>query len=452
MDSDALQFLEHAQQGRYVTGILMNPFPMCCLWTCLEVAALCLVLHDHFFTCRQEWKFIWIRKWSFSKVLFFLVRLVLLCQLSPYLPHLQSRYGTLGILFTILLFRMTTELVFQWLVMVDRPIICSAWFCFQSWSGFYSAVIIEAVLIFRIYAMYHGEKRLMYSLGALFVCQLGGMAYVLQAGCRGLTAIADPLPGVQECAITSTISYEYAYWAALLFFETLLFYLSMRKAYEHIRQYAFRFEELVVSRRVGEVLIRDGVMYFPFIFLSYLANLVLFTLSPRYLAQVAPHIALALRSVLTNRLLLNVSRKFYYPNAGQPMGNDGDLTGRDSVLGFIVWASPARRGPSRSQLGLDTVDSQGVEGGGGRGREAAMRLVKGRGLRRVDEADDEYLKDADERVGVMPNERVEEGSGSPERGDEGGRRMLQASGPRATVSLTSLDGDPLGAAEAGVAL
>ncbi|KZO91686.1 hypothetical protein CALVIDRAFT_567999 [Calocera viscosa TUFC12733] len=419
MDSDALlEFLEHAQQGRYVT-----------------VAALCLVLHDHLFTCRQEWKFIWIRKWSFSKVLFFL-----------------SRYGTLGILLFDLYVALnggtSDNLYVRIVASIDHGAQTTQLHNMVLLPIVECAVIIEAVLIFRIYAMYHGEKKIMYLLGGLFVCQLTGMAYVLQAGCRGLRAIAEPLPGVHECTITSTISYEYAYWAALLLFETLLFYLSMRKAYEHIRQYTFRFEELVLSRRVGEVLIRDGVMYFPFIFLSYLVNLVLFAVSPQYLAQVAPHAALALRSVLTNRLLLNVSRKFYYPNAGEGRGNDADaLTGRDSVLGFIVWASPVRRGPGRSQLGLDTVD--GDSGVAGR-REGPMRLVRGEGLRSVEEVGKHGLQDEDERLGVLPEARL-----------EGGGRMLQVQGAgksRLSLSLSassegegqSLADDPLGAGGVGL--
>ncbi|EJT96641.1 hypothetical protein DACRYDRAFT_112591 [Dacryopinax primogenitus] len=393
MDSGALlESLEHAQQGRFVT-----------------VASLCLVLHDHFFTCRQEWKFIWvgfptetpsenvdvrgkIRKWSFSKVLFFL-----------------SRYGTLG----ILLFDLHVALnggqsdklyVSTWMVDgVLRNIQLHDLVLFPILERILQRVHhrrqtsylrspdetnkCSAVLIFRIYAMYHGDKKIMYFLGLLFVCQLGVMAYVLQAGCRALRAVAEPFPGVQECTVIQTISYEFAYWVALLLFETLLFLLSLRKAHQHIRAYTFRFDDLLLSRRVGEVLIRDGVMYFPFIFLSYLANLVLFAVSPLYLAQVAPHLALALRSVLTNRLLLNVSRKFYYPNPVEPSQSQ---TGKDSVLGVIVWVSPVR---PEAELPLDPEQERDVDS-----------RAEGRHVAFAQSADD--LQDADERLGVhLPVER-----------------------------------------------
>ncbi|EMD37790.1 hypothetical protein CERSUDRAFT_114449 [Gelatoporia subvermispora B] len=169
-----------------------------------------------------------------------------------------------------------------------------------------TTIAVEIILIMRVYAMYHSNRRLLTIILFLFLAEVAAM----------LTVIGLSLPKLgftPQCLIISTPSYFTSYWLISLTFETLLFILTLVKFSRAIQQDGSRGEFLTV-------LVRDGTWAYAIIFAVMLLNTLMFDLIKNTLAGVCYFWELSVMSFAGSHMLLNIRRMAH--NVAHPPTED----------------------------------------------------------------------------------------------------------------------------------
>ncbi|CAE6392243.1 unnamed protein product [Rhizoctonia solani] len=203
----------------------------------------------------------------------------------------------------------------------DRPTPCLHWQKFQGWTGWLTNMTVEIIIIVRIAAMYLQDKRIVYPVVFLFFVQAIGMAAIIGMSFAKMKATHEPVPGFHICALLGVPQGMYVYWATNLAFESILFGLAVVKAYQHVSR-----RQGWSGPRILSVLVRDSILYFLVIFVTYIMNLVSWSTGGSGIYQLAIALAIALRASMGSRLLLNVREAYY--------GHDVIL---DNMLSTIQW-------------------------------------------------------------------------------------------------------------------
>ncbi|THH05541.1 hypothetical protein EW145_g4725 [Phellinidium pouzarii] len=154
-----------------------------------------------------------------------------------------------------------------------------------------------------------------------------------------------------KCIQTDTWPLSYLYWLPFLAFETLLFALAIVKGAQSLRDHELKITLCGPhALRALEVLIRDSILYFmlyaylipspPYcnrltgrvcsIFAIYLVNVLAWTIEDGRIGEIPVSLAVAVSTVMAQRLLLNIRANFEQRRAGAAMGMDGASTGADS--------------------------------------------------------------------------------------------------------------------------
>ncbi|CAE7147244.1 unnamed protein product [Rhizoctonia solani] len=221
-------------------------------------------------TVAPEIDLVWFKPWTWSKVLF-----------------IWNRYGT----FVILLFDTIV-------VLGGGPTDATL----ADW--------VTVIILVRIAAMYSQDKRIMYPVLVLFFAQAIGMAAIIGKSFAKMEATHEPLPGFRICTLRGIPEGMYIYWATNLTFETVLFALALVKAYQHVsRRRGLRADWS--GPRILSVLVRDSILYFLVIFVTYIMNLVSWSTGGTGIYQLAIALAISLRASMGSRLLLNIREAYY---------------------------------------------------------------------------------------------------------------------------------------------
>ncbi|CAE6437177.1 unnamed protein product [Rhizoctonia solani] len=269
------QFLNNNQRTRYAS-----------------FASFVLLLFDYAITVVPEVSLVWFKPWTWSKVLF-----------------LWNRYGT----FVILLFDTIV-------VLGGGP--TDALFALAKVPGLDGmAHQHDIIILVRIAAMYSQDRRIVYPVVFLFFAQAIGMAAIIGRSFAKMKATHEPVPGFHICALLGVPQGMYVYWATNLAFETILFSLALVKAYQHVSR-----RQGWSGPRILSVLVRDSILYFLVIFVTYIMNLVSWSTGGSGIYQLAIALAIALRASMGSRLLLNVREAYY--------GHD---VISDNMLSTIQW-------------------------------------------------------------------------------------------------------------------
>ncbi|CAE6520592.1 unnamed protein product [Rhizoctonia solani] len=274
------QFLYNNQRTRYAS-----------------LASFVLLVFDYVITVVPEFK-----PWTWSKALF-----------------LWNRYGT----FIILLFDTIVALgggptdavsiassLGQSVPTLTILRYCLHWQKFQGWTGWLTNMTVEVIILVRIAAMYAQDKRVIYPVLALFFAQATGMAAIIGTSFAKMKASHEYVPGFHICTLLGVPQGMYVYWATNLAFETVLFALALYKAYQHVsRRRGLR--PSWSGPRILSVLVRDSILYFLVIFVTYIMNLVSWSTGGAGIYQLAIALAISLRASMGSRLLLNVREAYY---------------------------------------------------------------------------------------------------------------------------------------------
>ncbi|KZT10321.1 uncharacterized protein LAESUDRAFT_673025 [Laetiporus sulphureus 93-53] len=151
---------------------------------------------------------------------------------------------------------------------------CRIWLIFQLTLNETLTVIVEAVLIARIYAMFKDNMLIVATVLTLYLAEIISM----------ITVIALSIPKMEistsACLIIRTPPVWTSYWIISLSFETILFALTLFKSIGW-RKYGSRSKESIMF-----LLVRDGTWAYAVIFLIMLLNTLLYHLVDNPLAGV----------------------------------------------------------------------------------------------------------------------------------------------------------------------
>lgn len=181
-------------------------------------------------------------------------------------------------------------------------------------------VVVELILMLRVYAMYNRNKVIAGMIALGFAAEVALM----------VTTLALVIPRqtfTPDCLVASSPGIYMAYWLSSLCFETFLFALTLYKF----------FQGITLDRRRHSVLflfVRDGTWAYAIIFAAMLLNTLMYQLVTTPLAGMGYFWALSVMSFAGSHVLLNIRR------LGTRMDND------PSSLNELSSFAAATAGPS----------------------------------------------------------------------------------------------------------
>ncbi|THH28100.1 hypothetical protein EUX98_g6080 [Antrodiella citrinella] len=171
----------------------------------------------------------------------------------------------------------------------------SQWIILEGISAVVLEISTEVILVLRIRAMYEGNRRLVQILFGLLAVE--AVVMIIGVG----TSIPTILHGPKFAPVIP--GQMVAYSIASILYETLLFYLVIRKFVKT------RLEGQILGRTKNSlltVLVRDSMWAFAAIFVVMIVNTFLFTLTPSTLGCVGFPWILSMLGAVGPRLILNI--------------------------------------------------------------------------------------------------------------------------------------------------
>ncbi|KAF8578896.1 hypothetical protein K439DRAFT_1638490 [Ramaria rubella] len=261
------------------------------------VVALAFLLYDSALTFDSEVKYVWTQKWSFGTIL-----------------YLYNRY--LGII--ILIFN--TSVSFN--RSLTPEISCRAFVWWETLSTICAAACAEGELETKLdrtlYAVYNRNKKLLFTLLAIFMAELTAvMVAVGLATSRTVSFTATP-EGISVANVKGPFQdftgcygvisqLDFITWLPPLAFEAILCFLMLYKAWTLYRR---DWNDPLLS-----IIVRDSVLYFMAMFAVLLGNCLFWALSgvvPSSLPDVAVSWSVAVPCGLGSRLLLNIRERYFF--------------------------------------------------------------------------------------------------------------------------------------------
>ncbi|KAF5322483.1 hypothetical protein D9619_001549 [Psilocybe cf. subviscida] len=235
-----------------------------------SVASLTFLVWDILITFDDEVKHMWARSWSYTKVTYFIIRyLPMLVQISTLLVGSE----------------LTPHFHFT-------PHDCFIWQVYQGVASVVIIALVDIVLVLRVHALYHGDRRVRVVVGVCFLFEIAGM----------ISGLALTLPGIQFdnlCVVTGVSGFLIIYGASSIIFQFLLFGLTLIKFVQAVRA---GWGDVPLIKQLA----RDGTWAFFLLFIAYVGQLGLYGLKNHNYAGVLYGWLLTAFSFCGYRVLLNL--------------------------------------------------------------------------------------------------------------------------------------------------
>uniref|UniRef100_A0A8H7XQE0 DUF6533 domain-containing protein n=1 Tax=Psilocybe cubensis TaxID=181762 RepID=A0A8H7XQE0_PSICU len=254
---------------------LINGLQLIQFFKYAEVSATSVILYDYLLTLDQEITFLWTKRFSFTKLLFFVNRYYFVAassttpSIAVYGLFVQNPDDTLYI-FQLCPFTKTISLDNPGLPFVNS---CQRYIIWQIVSWIVLAIITQGILQVRLYALYGNSKKLLaFTLTFHFLSLAASSAIIAVATSKeladhGIGAIA--IPGNRFCGILNATRVTYVYWIPSLAFEFCLCALAIAKGFSHFKGYDGSY--FSTGMRLVDILVGDSLLYFLVITLVYVA-------------------------------------------------------------------------------------------------------------------------------------------------------------------------------------
>jgi len=235
-------------------------------------AAPALMVYDYLLTVHDEIRLVWFSPWSYTKVLFLLVR---------YLPFI-------GIYFDL----------HNQILLGSTAHECKWMYPMLMWVTTIAMFAAILVLTIRTWAVWRRDLKVGILLAALTIGAFVAASYCNAKFNKSLKISDAPLPGMRGCFVTgaSTIlRVDFIASAILEFSALILMMISAYKAYK-----------IGDTNQLSTVLHRDGIIYYIFLLIASIANVTVMSAAPIDLMFMMIPVCGALYQVLTCRIVLNI--------------------------------------------------------------------------------------------------------------------------------------------------
>lgn len=183
-----------------------------------------------------------------------------------------------------------------WGSSMHNPIQCRDLLIYELSVNEALTIIVEAVLIIRIYAMFNCDTRILTVVLILYVGEISAMVTVL--------AISIPrMEFTTGCIITYAPSVFTSYWMISLAFETILFGMTLIKFFVTVAS-----DRSLRRSWIMYILVRDGTWAFAVIFTAMLMNTFMYHFMHNSLAGLFFLWELSVMSLAGSHVLLNLRR------------------------------------------------------------------------------------------------------------------------------------------------
>ncbi|KAH6908826.1 hypothetical protein BKA70DRAFT_253570 [Coprinopsis sp. MPI-PUGE-AT-0042] len=221
-----------------------------------HIASSSVIVYDHMITFGAEVDLIWAAPWSNGKILFIL-----------------NRYYSLATVILDLYGFFSPKLT---------PSVSLHFFQWQGWTGLVAAMLAQLILQMRIYAMYSLNKGILVFMVAAFLGSTLTSAWIMFNALASITRRSTFLHG-KFCFADGIPSHFWSFWLPLIAFETILCGLALVRGFQAVRTGGSLFR---AGRHLVRILIRDSVLYFVVIGVTYITCLMFWLEAPVSLLEV----------------------------------------------------------------------------------------------------------------------------------------------------------------------
>ncbi|KDQ50810.1 hypothetical protein JAAARDRAFT_41751 [Jaapia argillacea MUCL 33604] len=195
-----------------------------------QLSATVASFYDHVTSFDQEVELIWQHPGRTGKILYFL-----------------TRYCGNCIVLTIFI---------TLVVDMDSDRSCKDRLYLQIWATAVPAWVVQAILQFRLFAMYDRSKRLLFFMATCYVIQaVAVMSFTLYQDTEVSVIRVD---GWTVCLLTKIPRLLVGTWFSIVAFEGLLFSLALYKTVLHLREMRTNW----TRENITTILLRDNLLYF----------------------------------------------------------------------------------------------------------------------------------------------------------------------------------------------
>jgi len=238
------------------------------------VAGAFLVIYDTVINFTDEVNFIWLKPWSFGKVLYII-----------------TRYCAFVDVFSIFWYFFRSTLT---------PESCRSGYEVMMWSSTFGIIVSELVLIIRTYTIWGRGTLVLIYLSITELAAITVAVFELDMSLKSTTFIPSPSPGVVACVPTLGDNRVFVTYCVVMGVDLNLLCLTL---YKGLSQWRRNSEPLI------HILYRDGVFYLVALFLISMADaIVVFKLfnSPYYYILFEPQ--RVLHGIIASRIVLNLRK------------------------------------------------------------------------------------------------------------------------------------------------
>ncbi|KAH8111206.1 hypothetical protein DFH11DRAFT_648919 [Phellopilus nigrolimitatus] len=270
-------------------------------WTKLSnLSALALLSYDFIVTLDGEYALMWNASFGLGKVLFLAIRYahlftIIIINLVLFLPEASSEVSV-------------SWVRFQW---VARTVLAN---------------LAELALQLGIYALYNKNRKILLllitSFSTTFIAMLTLSIKVLLHEKNSFYDFGSG-QDMHMCVPINLSSYFREIWIPLLVHEALLLGLVLYKAIESMRTHGVRGS----MNRITIFLVRDSVMYFFIVFITYLASQLIWALGGANYIEIPVCFAISMGGIMSQRLLLNIRQQFLDYNPALLSNGSGSSLG-----------------------------------------------------------------------------------------------------------------------------
>lgn len=242
-----------------------------------------LFFYDFVSTMDREYRLMWTPRFTFGKLLFFLIR-----------------YYTLVTLVLI------TTVMF-----LPNPSgkLCGYWARFHWVSGAILSTLTEASLQLRMYAIYNRSKWVLSLLIVSLTLTISAMAilatYIIREQNAFFLSIGDGVD-LRICDVSNLPDIFRFWWTPALVNETILVLLAVFRGIQNFKEYGSRraTHSFVMS------LVKDSLLYFVAVFAFYLIAQLFWLLKDKLYLEIPVGYSIAMQGIMSQRLLFNIRERF----------------------------------------------------------------------------------------------------------------------------------------------
>ncbi|KAK0227440.1 hypothetical protein EDD85DRAFT_853735 [Armillaria nabsnona] len=238
----------------------------------MDVSSVALLLYDYTLTLSLEVDLVWRAPWNLLKLFYIVQR---------YLPFFDTA-------FLVLHHQFAPELSIRY---------CQISHSMSGWMFITGIAISEVILTARVWAVWERNKKLTIGLPVFFLLCWAPNFAMMGVFLQSMKFGPAPLPGL-GCFVTRSDNVLYLCWTFLMIYDAGMLLLMLIAG---VRAYKTGGDSALFN-----VVFRDGVMYYAYLFVISVINVAMILSLPSDLVHLLSSVERVIHALLTSRVVLDI--------------------------------------------------------------------------------------------------------------------------------------------------